>query len=40
MIADRKNDAAASFRAGAVAGPPGMVEYLNLAAIRLLDATQ
>jgi hypothetical protein len=40
MIADRKTDAAASFRAGAAAGPPGMVEYLNLDAIRLLDAGQ
>jgi hypothetical protein len=40
MIADRKTDAAASFHAGAAAGPPGMVEYLNLDAIRLLDAGQ
>jgi len=35
------NDAAAaSFQAGAAAGPPGMVEYLNLEAIRMLDADQ
>jgi hypothetical protein len=40
MIADRKNEAAASFRAGAAAGPSGMVEYLNLDAIRMLDAGQ
>jgi len=40
MIADRKKDAAASFRAGAAAGPPGMVEYLNLDAIRMLDPGQ
>ncbi len=40
MIADRKKEAAVSFRAGAAAGPPGMVEYLNLDAIRLLDAGQ
>ena len=40
MIADRKKEAAASFRAGAAAGPPGMVEYLNLDAIRMLDAEQ
>jgi hypothetical protein len=40
MLGDRKSEAAASFRAGAAAGPPGMVEYLNLAAIRLLDAGQ
>ena len=40
MIADRKSEAAASFRAGAAAGPPGMVEYLNLDAIRMLDAGQ
>jgi tetratricopeptide (TPR) repeat protein len=39
-IAGRKDDAAASFRAGAAAGPAGMVEYLNLSAIRLLDAGQ
>jgi hypothetical protein len=38
MIAGRKDDAAASFRAGAAAGPPGMAEYLNLDAIRMLDA--
>ena len=40
MIAGRKDDAAASFRAGAAAGPPGMVEYLNLDAIRMLDTWQ
>jgi tetratricopeptide (TPR) repeat protein len=40
MIAGRNDDAAASFRAGAAAGPPGMVEYLNLEAIRVLDAGQ
>jgi tetratricopeptide (TPR) repeat protein len=40
LVAGRKDDAAASFRAGAVAGPAGMVEYLNLEAIRLLDAGQ
>jgi tetratricopeptide (TPR) repeat protein len=40
MIAGRNDDAAASFRAGAEAGPPGMVEYLNLEAIRMLDAGQ
>jgi tetratricopeptide (TPR) repeat protein len=35
------NDAAAaSFQAGAAAGPPGMVEYLNLEAIRTLGADQ
>jgi hypothetical protein len=38
MIAGRKDDAAASFRAGAAAGPPGMAEYLNLDALRMLDA--
>jgi hypothetical protein len=37
MIAGRKDDAAASFRAGAAAGPPGMAEYLNLDAIHMLD---
>src|ERR1019366_1323100 len=40
MIAGRNGDAAASFRAGAAAGPPGMVEYLNLEAIRMLEAEQ
>jgi tetratricopeptide (TPR) repeat protein len=40
MVAGRKDDAAASFRAGAEAGPAGMVEYLNLDAIRMLDAGQ
>jgi hypothetical protein len=40
MIAGRKDDAAASFRAGAAAETPGMVEYLNLDAIRMLDAGQ
>jgi tetratricopeptide (TPR) repeat protein len=40
MIAGRKDEAAASFRAGAAAGPTGMVEYLNLDAIRMLDAGQ
>ena len=40
MIAGRTEDAAASFHAGAQAGPPGMVEYLNLEAIRVLDAGQ
>ena len=40
MIAGRKDDAAASFRAGAAAATPGMVEYLNLDAIRMLDAGQ
>jgi tetratricopeptide (TPR) repeat protein len=39
-VAGRKDDAAASFRAGAAAGPPGMVEYLNLDAARSLDAGQ
>ncbi len=38
MIAGRKDDAAASFRAGAAAGPPGMAEYLNLDGIHMLDA--
>jgi hypothetical protein len=33
-------DAMSSFRAGAEAGPPGMVEYLNLEAIRALDSGQ
>jgi len=37
-IVGRDDDAAASFQAGATAGPPGMVEYLNLEAIRMLDA--
>jgi hypothetical protein len=40
MIAGRKDDAAASFRAGAAASAPGMAEYLNLDAIRMLDAGQ
>jgi tetratricopeptide (TPR) repeat protein len=40
MIAGRKDDATASFRAGAAAATPGMVEYLNLDAIRMLDAGQ
>jgi hypothetical protein len=40
MIAGRQDDAAASFRAGAAAGPPGMVEYLNLDGIRMLEAGQ
>jgi tetratricopeptide (TPR) repeat protein len=38
MIAGHKDEAAASFRAGAAAGPSGMTEYLNLDAIRMLDA--
>jgi len=40
MIAGRKDEAAASFRAGAAAATSGMVEYLNLDAIRMLDAGQ
>jgi tetratricopeptide (TPR) repeat protein len=39
-IAGRNADAAASFRAGAAASSPGMVEYLNLAAIRMLETGQ
>jgi tetratricopeptide (TPR) repeat protein len=39
-IAGRREEAAASFRAGADAGPAGMVEYLNLEALRTLDAGQ
>jgi tetratricopeptide (TPR) repeat protein len=39
-IAGRNAEAAASFRAGAAASSPGMVEYLNLAAIRMLEAGQ
>ena len=37
-ILGRREEAMASFRAGVEAGPAGMVEYLNLDAIRLLDA--
>jgi tetratricopeptide (TPR) repeat protein len=40
MIAGRKDDAAASFRAGAAAASSGMLEYLNLDAIRMLDSGQ
>jgi predicted Zn-dependent protease len=39
-VAGRKDQAAASFREGAEAGPAGMVEYLNLEALRMLDAGQ
>ena len=39
-IAGRKDEAAASFHAGAEAGPAGMVEYLNLEALRVLDGGQ
>ena len=40
LVLGRKEDAAASFRAGAEAGPPGMIEYLNRNAIRMIDAPQ
>lgn len=37
MIAGRKEDADASFRAGAAASAPGLVEYLNLEGTRMLE---
>jgi hypothetical protein len=40
MLAGRTDDAVASFRAGATAPSSGMVEYLNLDAVRMLDARQ
>jgi hypothetical protein len=36
-ILGKKQEAAASFRAGAEAGPAGMIEYLNLDAIRWIE---
>jgi hypothetical protein len=38
MMLGRDGEAAESFRAGVAAGPPGLVEYLNLDAARLLTA--
>jgi hypothetical protein len=37
LILGRKDEALASFRAGAEAGPPGMIEYLNRDSIRTID---
>jgi hypothetical protein len=34
LVTGKNADAMSSFRSGADAGPPGMVEYLNLVAIR------
>jgi hypothetical protein len=40
MIAGRKEDAKSSFHRRCICAPPSMVEYLNLDAIRMLDAGQ
>jgi hypothetical protein len=37
LVLDKKEEAMASFRAGAEAGPAGMAEYLNRDAIRTID---
>ncbi len=39
-VTGQRDEAMSSFRSGADAGPPGMVEYLNLEAIRVLNAGQ
>ncbi len=39
-VAGKQGEAMASFRSGADAGPPGMVEYLNLEAIRAMESAR
>ena len=38
LIMGRKEEAMTSFRSGAEAGPPGMIEYLNRDAIRTIES--